>query len=111
MTPTRGRRARKEATAPSPSNLVSKTPRTPGACPAGPEDDKLELPHERDQASDSTASAPDPVMKQAHEDLKKGMVDTDMRATPGLDAEQRARQVPGPGGQRPRAGVPPRRKT
>lgn len=109
MTSSSGRRPRKETGAPSPSNLVSKTPRTPGACPAGPEDDKLELPHERDQASDSTASAPDPAMKQAHEDLKKGLVDTDMRATPGLDAEQRARQVPGPGGQSPQTHTLPRK--
>jgi hypothetical protein len=110
MTSPTDRAPRKETGAPSPSNLVSKTPRTPGACPATPEDDKLELPHERDQASDGTASAPDPVIKQAHEDLKNGLVDTDMRATPGLDAGQRARQVPGPGGQRPRASIPPRRK-
>lgn len=107
--PTR-RRSTKESGTPSPANLVSKTPRGPGAYPAGPEDDKLELPHERDQALDSTASAPDPVMKQAHEDLKRGLVDTDMRATPGLDAEQRARQVPGPGGQPPRPDAAPRRK-
>lgn len=110
MTSRTGRRPRKETGAPSPSNLVSKTPRTPGACPAGPDDDKLELPHERDQASDSTARAPDPAMKQAHEDLKNGLVDTDMRATPGLDAEQRGRQVPGPGGQRPPTDAAPRRK-
>jgi hypothetical protein len=109
MTSTSGPRPRKETSAPSPSNLVSKTPRTPGSSPATPEDDKLELPHERDQAADSTASAPDPVMKQAHEDLEKGLVDTDMRATPGLDAEQRGRQVPGAGGQPPRVD-PPRRK-
>jgi hypothetical protein len=112
MTSSTGRQPpRKETGAPSPSNLVSKTPRTPGSSPVAPEDDKLELPHERDQAADSTASAPDPAMKQAHEDLKKGMVDTDMRATPGLDAERRARQVPGPGGQRPRGDTVPRRKT
>jgi hypothetical protein len=101
---------RKDTGAPSPSNLVSKTPRTPGSTPVTPEDDKLELPHERDQASDSTASAPDPAMKQAHEDLKQGLVDTDMRATPGLDAERRARQVPGAGGQSPRTRSAPRRK-
>lgn len=111
MSSSTGRSLRKAAGAPSPSNIVSKTPRTPGAGPVTPEDDKLELPHERDQASDSTASAPDPAMKQAHEDLKKGMVDTDMRATPGLDAERRAREVPGPGGQRPRADAASRRKT
>jgi hypothetical protein len=103
---------RKETGAPSPSNLVSKTPRPPGSCPATPEDDRLELPHERDQATDSTARTPDPAIQQAHEDLKKGLVDTDMRATPGLDARERARQVPGPGGQSPGTHAPasPRRK-
>jgi hypothetical protein len=110
MTSSRHQRPRKESGAPSPSNLVSKTPRTPGSPPATPEDDKLELPHERDQASDSTADAPDPAMKQAHEDLERGLVDTDMRATPGLDAQRRERQVPGAGGQRPGTGAAPRRK-
>ena len=50
----------------------------------------LLLPHERDQdGSDSTDHAPDPVMKQALRDLERGLVDTDLRATPGLDAERR----------------------
>lgn len=60
----------------------------------------LALPHERDESSD-VAAEPDPVMVQAKRDIDAGMVDTDMRATPGLDAEQRARLVPGPGGKPP----------
>ncbi|MDP2870621.1 hypothetical protein [Methyloversatilis sp.] len=36
---------------------------------------------------------PDPVMVQAKRDIDAGMVDTDMHAAPGLDAELRARLV------------------
>lgn len=59
----------------------------------------LPLPHERDETVNDTAEAPDPKMVQAQRDLDAGLVDTDMRATPGLDAKRRARLVPGPGGQ------------
>jgi hypothetical protein len=59
----------------------------------------LPLPHERDESSGLTAVAPDPVIAQAKRDIDAGMVDTDMRATPGLDAALRARLVPGPGGR------------
>ena len=65
---------------------------------------ELPLPHERDQSIDATAKAPDPVMVQAKRDIDAGMVDTDMRATPGLDAKRRARLVPGPGGKPPPSG-------
>ena len=61
----------------------------------------LALPHERDQSTPATAAAPDPVMVQAKHDLDAGMVDTDMRATPGLDATRRACLVPGAGGKPP----------
>lgn len=64
----------------------------------------LALPHERDEASPATAVVPDPVMVQAKRDIDAGLVDTDMRATPGLDAERRARLVPGPGGKPPSTG-------
>ncbi len=59
----------------------------------------LRLPHEQDESADQTAAKPDAVIVQAHRDLAAGMVDTDMRATPGLDAQRRAGLVPGPGGQ------------
>ena len=62
----------------------------------------LALPHERDEGFNSTAAQPDPMMVQAKHDIDAGMVDTDMRATPGLDAELRARLVPGPGGKPPK---------
>lgn len=61
----------------------------------------LALPHERDESPDSAAVAPDPMMAQAKRDIDAGLVDTDMRATPGLDARLRARLVPGPGGKPP----------
>ena len=63
----------------------------------------LALPHERDESTQTTAAAPDPVMVQAKRDIDAGLVDTDMRATPGLHAELRARLVPGPGGKPPSA--------
>lgn len=64
----------------------------------------LALPHERDESTDSAAVAPDPVMAQAKRDIDAGLVDTDMRATPGLDAGRRKRLVPGPGGKPPPSG-------
>jgi hypothetical protein len=64
----------------------------------------LKLPHERDESTNVTAELPDPLMVQAKRDLDAGQVDTDMHATPGLDAQRRARLVPGPGGKAPPAG-------
>jgi hypothetical protein len=59
----------------------------------------LLLPHERDESTSSVADQPDSVMKQAKRDIDGGLVDTDMRATPGLDANLRTRLVAGPGGK------------
>ena len=59
----------------------------------------LPLPHERDESPDPSSAAPDPVIAQARRDIDAGMVDTDMHATPGLDAKLRVRLVPGPGGK------------
>ncbi len=39
----------------------------------------LELPHERDQATDMTNKSPDPLIKQASMDLKNRLQDTDKR--------------------------------
>jgi len=61
----------------------------------------LPLPHERDESTHSVSPTPDPVMVQAHRDIEAGLVDTDMRATPGLDAQRRADLVPGAGGKPP----------
>jgi hypothetical protein len=65
----------------------------------------LALPHERDESIDPSAAAPDPVMLQAKHDIDAGLVDTDMHATPGLDAALRKRLVPGPGGKSPPSGT------
>jgi hypothetical protein len=62
--------------------------------------EKLPLPHERDESTHAASEFPDPLIVQAKRDLDAGQVDTDMRATPGLDAKRRARLVPGPSGRR-----------
>ncbi len=71
----------------------------PATSPAiGAQVEGLALPHERDQSTATAATAPDPVIEQAKRDIDAGLVDTDMRATPGLDAKQRAKLVPGSSG-------------
>jgi hypothetical protein len=45
------------------------------------------------------ATKPDPVVAQAKRDIDAGLVDTDMRATAGLDAKRRAKLVPGAAGK------------
>jgi hypothetical protein len=42
------------------------------------------MPHERDESPDGLDQEPRGVMKQAAADLEQGLVDTDMRATPGV---------------------------
>jgi hypothetical protein len=59
---------------------------------------RLPLPHERDESVSGTPAPPDGTIDQARRDIESGKVDTDMHATPGLDADNRARLVPGPGG-------------
>ena len=66
---------------------MSKT--KPAAPP--PPDATPALPHERDEGGDQVSPAPDPVIEQAAQDLADGQVDTDLRATPGLDAPRRRR--------------------
>lgn len=41
------------------------------------------LPHERDQSVNMTDQQPAPEMQQAHRDVKKGLVNTDERASDG----------------------------
>ena len=41
------------------------------------------LPHERDESPDGLDQQPRGVMQQAAADLAQGLVDTDLRATPG----------------------------
>ncbi len=50
------------------------------------------LPHERDESTDSAnRTYPRAVTIRAKRDLDAGLVDTDLRATAGLDAERRGR--------------------
>lgn len=79
---------------------VAQSPTAPGS-PPPPQSKPLPLPHEMDQSATSVARTPDPKMIQAKRDLDAGMVDTDMRATPGLDAALRKEMVPGAGGKPP----------
>jgi len=53
----------------------------------------LKLPHERDESVGAAGQTPRSVIEQARRDLEAGLVDTDMRATPGLDAQRRRRLV------------------
>lgn len=71
---------------------VSKSARDEGAVI----NKSLRLPHERDQSTDAVAPEPQDVILQAKKDLDAGQVDTDLRATPGLDAAQREAMVPTP---------------
>lgn len=82
---------------------MAHTTPTPVTTPSTTGED-LQLPHERDQSITNVAEAPDPVIQQAKRDIDAGLVDTDMHATPGLDAELRKKMVPGPGGQPPPKG-------
>jgi len=43
------------------------------------------LPHERDESPDSQTIAPRKDIKQAHADLEKGLVDTDMHGERGVE--------------------------
>lgn len=54
---------------------------------ARPEDERKEMrmPHERDESEDSQASGTREVIKQALDDVNEGQVDTDLRATGGVD--------------------------
>jgi len=103
------------------SDLLDHGPVAPGS-PQPPEDSDLALPHERDEAT-GTASTAQPgsgtageqqreQMQQAADDLAQGQVDTDLHASPGLDAQRRQElldeaarpsgraQGPGPGRRR-----------
>ena len=60
----------------------------------------LGLPHERDESMKNVNPVPDPKIQQAKRDIDAGLVDTDMRVIPGLDAELREKMVPGPAGKK-----------
>ena len=56
--------------------------------PQGPQDASAapKLPHERDQSPDASGRVPQPAMRQAAKDLKKGLIDTDARGKDGRPA-------------------------
>ena len=53
------------------------------------------LPHERDESTEKSYSGPRKEMERAKRDLDAGLVDTDLRGTPGLDADQRRHLIKG----------------
>ncbi len=60
------------------------------------------MPHERDESSGDAQAGHRPDRKKlqlAGQDLAEGQVDTDMRATPGLDSGRRESLVPGEAGR------------
>lgn len=64
--------------------------------------DDLQQPNDRDErvggpSTQSQGDRPDPLMEQAARDLAEGQVDTDLRATPGIDADRREDLVDGGG--------------
>lgn len=65
-------------------------PQRGAVTPPGPS-----LPHERDQQHRAVDSHPNPHIERAARDLAQGQVDTDLRATPGLDADRRGDLVQG----------------
>lgn len=79
----------------TPAKSPEKAPRRIGKPPiaqgslGGSEASNVALPHERDESICATDPTPQPEIAQAYADLKAGLVDTDLRATPGLDAQRR----------------------
>ncbi|MET3106460.1 hypothetical protein AAKU67_004035 [Oxalobacteraceae bacterium GrIS 2.11] len=49
----------------------------------------LKVPHELDQLPSKDPIKPQPVMRQAYDDLEKGLVDTDMHGERGVEEVQK----------------------
>ena len=70
--------------------------RLPGAAPPGPGQTRTttqagvspRMPHERDESSDSQIGASSGIVKQAYEDVRRGLTDTD-RGPPMDEVYQR----------------------
>ena len=73
---------------------MSQAPQTPAAAPAASVNTQApqtaadtsaqaKLPHERDQSINMTDAQPCAHMQQAHQDLQRGLVDTDARGADG----------------------------
>ncbi len=66
--------------------MVSETPDRKVNTDAKIEDDGVKrLPHERDESPDGHDTEPRGVMKQAADDLARGLVDTDMHGERGVE--------------------------
>ncbi len=89
-------KAIKDSPPPTGAHRFSKGPVSPGVVHADKDGAGLTMPHERDESEGDTAIEPNPVIAQAKRDLDAGMVDTDMRITPGLDASAREKMVAKP---------------
>ena len=83
MPPLLPRRKPRRTKAPTPK------PQAGGPPPARDDGSQALVPHERDQSPGYTDSKPPEVIRQAKDDLDQGLVDSDLRATPGLDADRR----------------------
>lgn len=94
--PTRPRTTSSRPPQPGPRPTARTRTRVPSpASTAPPPQNDLPLPHERDEATGATNRRPDPVIQQAKRDIERRLVDTDLRATPGLDAQRRDALVSG----------------
>ncbi len=67
---------------------VAMSPQSPGAPTATP-CHRLPMPNERDECTGEVDPQPQDVIVQAKKDLDRGLVDTDLRATAGIDDAQR----------------------
>lgn len=61
----------------TPFQVSTKKPVKPGTVPR--------MPHERDESADSQQSGPREDMKQAYEDIERGLKDTDLREQRGVE--------------------------
>lgn len=68
---------------------------------AEPERREPRLPHERDESSDSQVHGGQGVMKQAHDDVQRGLQDTDRR--PPMEQAYEQQKGPGVAGTAPAA--------
>jgi hypothetical protein len=73
--------------------MISKDPKS------DPSDSAIPTADKEAGSVNGVAKLPDPIIVQAKRDLDAGLVDTDMRATPGLDAKRRVKLVHGAAGK------------
>jgi hypothetical protein len=57
-------------------------------------DGKPRQPDDRDTAPDIQSLEPDPKIKQAYDDIERGLVDTDLREERGVEAVKQKISVP-----------------